>query len=257
MSKTIRAHLRSNVVGYVAIFLFAMSATAIALPGSNTVFTDDIVNGEVQSPDIGTNEVTSADIANGTVATQDMATDGVTNPDIADDAVGTAEIGDGEVTSADVFDASLTGVDLANNSVSGDDIQNETLTTNDLQGNSVQTDEIENETIGSSDIGPAAVGASEVGDGVVARVGAGVNAPGGAAENGAYTVVNASSSCNAGEELIGGSGQWSPDNNSSTDAELWIAEVRFDGATETVSVDGGNDSGVDHDLQAVAWCLTV
>jgi hypothetical protein len=247
MSKAIRAHLRSNVVGYVAIFLFAMSATAIALPGSNTVFTDDIVNGEVQSGDIGTNEVTSADIANGTVSTQDIATDGVTSADILN----------GEVTSADVLDADLTGADLANNSVSGDDIQNETLTTNDLQANSVQADEIENETIGGGDIGPGAVGASEVGDGVIARVGTGVNAPGGAAENGAYTVVNANASCNAGEELIGGNGQWSPDNNSSTDAELWIAEVRFNAATESVSVDGGNDSGVDHDLQAVAWCLRV
>jgi hypothetical protein len=257
MSKTICAHLRGNVVGYVAIFLFAMSAPAIALPGSNTVFTDDIVNGEVQSGDIGTNEVTSADIANGTVATQDIATDGVT----------TADILNGEVTSADVLDADLTGADLANNSVSGDDIQNETLATNDLQANSVQTDEIENETIGSGDIGPAAVGASEVGpaavgasevgDGVVARVGTGVNAPGGAAENGAYTVVNATASCLAGEELIGGSGQWSPDNNSSTEAELWLAEVRFNAGAESVSVDGGNDSGVDHDLQAVAWCLTV
>ena len=151
----------------------------------------------------------------------------------------------------------LTGADVANNSLSGDEIANETLTTNDLQADSVQSDEIQNATIGSADIGPAAVGASEVGDGVVARVGAGVNAPGGAAENGAYTVVNASASCNAGEELIGGSGQWDPDNNSSSDAELWIAEVRFNAAAESVSVDGGNDSGVDHDLQAVAWCLTV
>jgi hypothetical protein len=36
MGTRIGNHIRSNVVGYVAIFLFAMSGTAIALDGSNT-----------------------------------------------------------------------------------------------------------------------------------------------------------------------------------------------------------------------------
>ena len=40
----IRNHLRSNVVGYLALFV-ALSGTAVALPATNTVFSDDIVNG--------------------------------------------------------------------------------------------------------------------------------------------------------------------------------------------------------------------
>ena len=46
MSKRIAAHLRRNVYGLLALF-FALSGTAIALDGQNTVFTDDITNGEV------------------------------------------------------------------------------------------------------------------------------------------------------------------------------------------------------------------
>ena len=47
-----REHIRSNVIGYIALFAFAMSGTASALDGSDTVFSDDIVNGEVKSADI-------------------------------------------------------------------------------------------------------------------------------------------------------------------------------------------------------------
>ena len=73
MSDRIRAHLRSNVVGYIALFCFAMSGTASALDGINTVFSDDIVNGEVKAADIGTGELTSGDILNGTIDRQDLA----------------------------------------------------------------------------------------------------------------------------------------------------------------------------------------
>ena len=54
MGSRICDHLRGNVVGYIAIFLFATGGTAIALDGSNTVFSDDIVNGEVTSPTFST-----------------------------------------------------------------------------------------------------------------------------------------------------------------------------------------------------------
>ena len=41
----LRAHIRGNVIGYVALFAFATSGTAAALDGSDTVFSDDIVDG--------------------------------------------------------------------------------------------------------------------------------------------------------------------------------------------------------------------
>src|SRR4051794_33328652 len=68
-----RNHIRSNVVGYIAIFLFAMSGTAIALDGSNTVFSDDIVNGQVKSADIGNQQVQSVDVKDETLTGADVA----------------------------------------------------------------------------------------------------------------------------------------------------------------------------------------
>jgi len=97
----IRNHIRSHAVGYVAIFLFAMSGTATALTGSNTVFSDDIVNGEVKSQDIGNNQVRSVDVA--------------------DDSTAFA------LTGADVADGSLSGQEIAGNTLTGDDVNESTL----------------------------------------------------------------------------------------------------------------------------------
>lgn len=52
------AHLRRNVIAYTALF-FAFSGSAYALKGQNTVFSDDIVDGEVKAADLGLNAVTS------------------------------------------------------------------------------------------------------------------------------------------------------------------------------------------------------
>ena len=93
----IRTHLRSNVVGYLALFV-ALSGTAVALPATNTVFSDDIVNGEVQSKDISdTNGVRSADVRDddkngGGLAAIDLARGSVGSSEIATDGVGSPEI---------------------------------------------------------------------------------------------------------------------------------------------------------------------
>jgi hypothetical protein len=113
----IRNHIRSNVVGYVAVLLFAMSGTATALTGSNTVFSDDIVNGEVKTPDLATNAVTTGKIRNGHVVNDDLAANAVTG----------GKVEDGTLGGSDVIDASLSGGDLAGNTVTGDDIAESTL----------------------------------------------------------------------------------------------------------------------------------
>ena len=52
MSARIRDHIRSNVIGYVALFFALSTGSAVALSGSNTVFTDDIVDNHVRSEDV-------------------------------------------------------------------------------------------------------------------------------------------------------------------------------------------------------------
>jgi len=206
MSARIRAHLRANVVGYVALFLVVTGGTAQALGGHNTVFSDDIVNGQVK--------------------TGDMAAKGVTRGRLAADAVNSPKLLGGAVK------------------------------VSDLGANAVTSDKILDQSITHFDIGHDAVGASEIGDSIFDEPDQTPNLiSGGIAENGAYNVGSSVASCHGGEELVGGYGRWLPDDNASTDAELFISEVRLDHGAEQVTVDGGNDSGVGYRLQAVATCL--
>ena len=70
MSKLVRDHVRSNVVGYLALFLVLTMGTAYATHpgGANTISTQDIINGQVRAADIGSNQVLSADVRDDTIA---------------------------------------------------------------------------------------------------------------------------------------------------------------------------------------------
>ena len=51
--RRIRRHLTfANVASAIALFVAISGGTAVALSGSNTVFSDDIVDGQVKSPDL-------------------------------------------------------------------------------------------------------------------------------------------------------------------------------------------------------------
>ena len=67
MSSRFAAHLRANVVGYVAVFL-ALSGTAAALPGKNSVDSGDIANGQVKTSDVGVDALTGDDIEETTLS---------------------------------------------------------------------------------------------------------------------------------------------------------------------------------------------
>jgi hypothetical protein len=133
----IRHHLRSNVVGYVALFV-ALSGTAVALPATNTVFSDDIVNGEVKSKDISdSNGVRSADVrdddkqggglaavdlARGSVGSSEIATDGVGSPEIQQDAVRRSEIATDGVGSLEIAENAVGASEIGTDSVGKDAI---------------------------------------------------------------------------------------------------------------------------------------
>ncbi len=87
MSVQIRAHIRNNVVGYVALFAFAMSGSAYALSGTNTVDSGDIINGQVKAADIGAGQVKASDLTAG--------------------AVNGAKVANGSLSAADVDPTSL------------------------------------------------------------------------------------------------------------------------------------------------------
>jgi hypothetical protein len=93
------AHLRRQWMGALALFLVLSGGTAWA---ANTVFSTDIVNGEVKNPDLATNAVTSAKIKNGEAKLGDLAPDSVNGAKAVNNSL-TADVAEsslGEVPAA-------------------------------------------------------------------------------------------------------------------------------------------------------------
>jgi hypothetical protein len=107
MSNRIRNHIRANVLGFLALFLVLSTGSAVALNGSNTVFSDDIVNGEVKTPDLGANAVASGKIADGQVTTADLGANSVSAGKIAGNAVNSSKVADNSLTGVDIDESTL------------------------------------------------------------------------------------------------------------------------------------------------------
>jgi hypothetical protein len=128
MRQRLRSKLTyANVTATLALFLVLSGGTAVALNGSNTVFSDDIVNGEVKVADVGQGAVATDEIANGQVKAADIGDSEVMTAEIANGQVKNADIGAGEVRSGNVANDNLTGGDVAGNSLKGADIDESTL----------------------------------------------------------------------------------------------------------------------------------
>lgn len=156
-----RQHLRTNVIGYVALFV-ALSGTVYAvdgpLNGQNKVGSADIIDGEVLNPDLGANSVGSGKVIDGNLVGADIKNDSITGVDVsgvggadvtngsltgqdvadnqlnADDVfgLGTADINDNSLTSADVLNQSLTGIDISDGSLGSEDVRQEGLRGEDI-----------------------------------------------------------------------------------------------------------------------------
>ncbi len=77
MLRRLRSYRPSHttVVAYLALFLVLSGGTAVALTGSNTVFTDDITNGQVTNPDIAANSVRGGKVLDGSLGANEIAPD--------------------------------------------------------------------------------------------------------------------------------------------------------------------------------------
>jgi hypothetical protein len=118
MRHWIRARLTyANVMVTILAFLVLGGGTAVALDGSNTVFSDDIVNGEVQNADIGTSEVKA----------NSVAPDSLGGGKITDRSVKNADLGLGASSSNTIADGGIQGIDVKNDSLTGTQIDESTL----------------------------------------------------------------------------------------------------------------------------------
>ncbi len=176
----------SMVISMIALFV-ALSGTAVALDGSNTVFSDDIVNGEVGTADLATGAVATADLATGAVTVSKLGANSVNSAavldesllgiDIAEGGIGAAEIAPGAVGGSEVADSSLTGAEIADESlldgddiagITGGDINTSSLDGNDVAGNGLTGTDISESTLGPVPNATNAANAQEV-DGLGAR----------------------------------------------------------------------------------------
>ena len=105
------------VIAIVALFA-AISGTAAALPGTQTVNSGDIKN----------NNVKSIDLKDGAaVAGADVVDESLTGLDVQDSSLTGTDIQDTTVDSADVKNQSLLGADIEDNAVTGADVAEVTL----------------------------------------------------------------------------------------------------------------------------------
>jgi hypothetical protein len=103
----ISRHIRSNVLGLVAIFM-ALGGTAYAThpDGANTISSGDIIDGQVQNPDLGPSSVTTDKVASSTLTGSDVATGGLFGSDLATDTVTSSDIATGAI-STNEFSSSI------------------------------------------------------------------------------------------------------------------------------------------------------
>lgn len=145
MQKMSIAHL----VGWVVVLAIVSGVGAAqALPGTSTVDSGDILDGQVKRADVAGNAVTGAKVADGTITGADVANGGLGAADMSFKSLGTDQLADRSVN-ADVLgvdavrgyhvaNGSLTGLDLAqNNSLTGGHVATDSITGADVNEQSL------------------------------------------------------------------------------------------------------------------------
>src|SRR5262245_24913047 len=137
----------ATVVAYLALFV-ALSGTAMAvdgpLAGQNTVGSEDIINSEVRTGDIGDAEVSG----------NDLAPDSVGSGKIVDRQVKNADLGLGASSSNTIADGGIQGIDVRNDTLTGAHVANNSLPGADLTDNSVTSAKIADTSVTAADLAP-------------------------------------------------------------------------------------------------------
>jgi hypothetical protein len=103
----ITVHLRNQWAGVLALFCVLAGGTAYA---ANTVFSEDIVDGEVKTADIAAGAVGTSEIKNNAVREADIGTGAVGSDEVADESLGSADLGPDSAGSSEVTEGDLNGL---------------------------------------------------------------------------------------------------------------------------------------------------
>jgi hypothetical protein len=160
MLARLRARLTfANVCSFLALLIALGTGSAYA---ANTVFSTDIVDGEVKAADLDNNSVRSTKIGNGQVLNQDLGADAVDGSKVLDASIAHADLASGAVNSANVFDESLTSSDLATDSVNATEVANNSIDSGEIAADSVLASDLAGASVGASELQDAAVGGAEL-----------------------------------------------------------------------------------------------
>jgi|tagenome__1003787_1003787.scaffolds.fasta_scaffold20964251_2 hypothetical protein len=129
---------------------------------ANTVFSTDIVDGEVKTADLATHAVTNGKlpdkvignqkIADGAVDSAKVLDESLTSSDLGTNSVGATEVADSSIDSGEIVDDSLFDTDLATGSVRSPEILDGQVGNADLASNAVTSAKVTNESLTTSDI---------------------------------------------------------------------------------------------------------
>jgi hypothetical protein len=152
MQNRIRDHIRSNVVGYAALFI-ALSGTAYAvdgpLPGQNQVGSEDIINQEVKAADLAADSVASTKIVDRQVKNADLSLGASSSNTIADCGIQGVDVKTDTLTGTQIDESTL----FNDNSLGGADINESTLYNDDsLTGDDIDESSLSGLIRGSGEL---------------------------------------------------------------------------------------------------------
>ena len=160
MARRIRCALTfANVCSFLALTIALGTGGAYA---ANTVFSTDIVDGEVKHADLAGNSVTSTNIYNGSVLNAEIGADAVDGSKILDAAIAQADLAGNSVGSAQIQTDGVGATEIANDSIDSGEIFNDSLFASDLAGSSVGTSELQDAAVATADLANSAVTGAKV-----------------------------------------------------------------------------------------------
>lgn len=139
--QSIRSHIRTSIVGYVALF-FALTAGAYAAGlAPDSIRSKHIKDGQVKSADVADEGLSNLDLGPDSVTTSEIASNTVGADEIATGAAGSAEIANDSIVHGDVATDGVGKPELAANTVGSEEMLaiNEVVNTQTLPGESALT----------------------------------------------------------------------------------------------------------------------